>query len=146
MSGNQLYTHVSMRLVRCSQWTRSGSFPGPKRVRSWWGPMVLDRNVKRTADPERPLPVDINEAEETYLCVLVLGDQKLKDAVMEAYFHGGTVEQKCAALQCCKQTFYNRLERAYAELLGYMNDVAAGVPLPVRETAKREIVDTVRLF
>lgn len=142
----QLQTYVSMRLERCGRWARSGGFPGPQRVRSWWGPMVLDRNVKRTADPERQIPVDATEAEQTYYCVLALGDPNLIDVVIEAYFKGGTVDQKCRALHCCKQTYYNRLERAQTELIGYMNDAAAGLPLPRHRKQTKEMLTPLDSF
>lgn len=142
----QLQTYVMMRLNRCGAWARTGAFPGPKPLRSWWATIVLNGNVQQVADPDRPIRVDPTEAEQTYLCVLLLGDQKLKDAVIEAYFKGGTVDQKIRALHCCKQTYYNRLERAHAELLGYMNDLAAGVPLPHRTVVTEKDMDMVRLF
>ena len=146
MSGNQLHTYVMVRLNQCVDWMRSNAWPGPKRVRSWWGPMVLDRNVKRTADPDRPAVVNDSEAEETLRCIMAIEDSDLRSAVIEAYFEGGTVDQKVNALGCCRKTYYNRLERAYTEILGYMNDIAAGLPLPVRKSADSKDVDLVTLF
>jgi hypothetical protein len=61
--------------------------------------------------------------------VAVLEDD-LRNVIIETYVHGGAVEQIIEELGCCRQTYYNRLYRAYHHLLGYFNDLAAGVPLP----------------
>jgi DNA-directed RNA polymerase specialized sigma24 family protein len=63
-------------------------------------------------------------------CVCAL-ERDLHQAVMEEYTRTGTQEQKAKRCGCTAKTFCARLERAYRELLGLMNDQAAGLPLPV---------------
>jgi DNA-directed RNA polymerase specialized sigma24 family protein len=126
----QLHTYVESRLNRWSIWYLSGRRPGPDRVASWWGPMVLDRNVKSElrAQPK----VDPTETMETDRAVDALVFE-LRAAVHEVYLKGGTMEQKARALHCCRMTLHRRIERANITLLGYFNDQAAGVDLPMPE-------------
>ena len=88
----------------------------------------MARNVEKIGRAN--VAIDDTEAEETYRCVLSLGAPELRMAVFETYFKGGTMEQKARALGCSGKTLYNRLDRAYVELLGLFNDAAAGAPLP----------------
>lgn len=132
----QLHTYVESRLHRWSFWV-SASSSGPRRVISWWGPMILDRNVaQRGRRP--PAHVDPTEAEETELAVRALSGE-LRDAIVEHWLKGGTMEQKALKLRCTRVTMYARIERANAKLLGYMNDIAAHVPLPVPEPMRNKL-------
>jgi DNA-directed RNA polymerase specialized sigma24 family protein len=63
-------------------------------------------------------------------CVCAL-ERDLHQAVMEEYTRTGTQEQKAKRCGCCLATFKNRINKAHSELLGLMNDQAAGLPLPV---------------
>ncbi len=67
-------------------------------------------------------------------CVVALIDER-KLAVLECYATTGTREQKAKRLGCCLRTYEYRLEAAKIDLLGYLNDLAAGVPLPMKERA-----------
>lgn len=42
-----------------------------------------------------------------------------------------TVAQMARDLQCCRDTFYARVACGHREVMGFLNDIAAGVPLPV---------------
>lgn len=126
----QLTTYVEARLGRWSRWYRWGSDPTPRRTVSWYHKIVTEPNVEQIGRPDTACPVDIDEAEDTHKAVMALEPQ-LRDTVFEAYLRGGTVEQKCRVLGLrSRQSYYNRLASAYQELLGYLNDQAAGVPLP----------------
>ena len=124
----QIHTYVDARLSRWAAWYHSGTKPGPKRISSWWGPMILNRSVAQGNGGVARISFDPTECEETDRAVRHLGAE-LHAVIVEYWLKGGTVEQKCRALHCCKQTLYNRIERAKAELLGHMNDQAAGVEL-----------------
>jgi len=63
-------------------------------------------------------------------CVCALRDQ-LKQVIMLEFTRAGTQEQKAKLCSCHVNTYKNRLNAAYNELLGYLNDQAAGVALPV---------------
>lgn len=133
--GLQLHTYVESRLHRWRVWLNTGSNPTPKRVISWWGPSVLDRNVEQTGQPHE-VTVDVDEAVETDRTVRILPTD-LREAVFEVWTKGGTMAQKAKALHITRDGLYKRLDRAYPALLGYFNDQAAGVPLPACEPLLR---------
>lgn len=87
---------------------------------------MLDRNVEKVADPERRtmIKVDPTEAEETDRAVKKL-PYNMRECIHEKWLKRGTDEQRCRKLGISESTFYARLSRANAELLGYMNDIAA---------------------
>lgn len=66
-------------------------------------------------------------------CVVAL-EFELKQVIMESYTKTSTVKQKAAACGIEERMYYYRLSAAKRELLGYLNDMAAGVPLPVQQT------------
>lgn len=72
------------------------------------------------------------DAWEVERCVACL-DETLRSAVIEFYLKPGTCEQKARALRCCVRTLQNRIDRAQHEILGLLNDLAAGVLLPAQK-------------
>ena len=102
-------------LARWRVWYHAGLCPGPQRVISWWGPMILDRNVAACCRERPEAVVDPTEAEFTDRAVLRLPSM-LRNAVVEEWIREGTQHQKTQALRICRTTFYNRLERAYVEI------------------------------
>ena len=128
MIGLQLHTYVETRLARWRTWLNAGSRPGPRRVKSWWGPSLLDPHIGQSGRVVGP-KVDPTEAEETDRAVRAL-PYELRKAVLEVWTRGGTLTQKANALHCDRRTLYRRLERANTTLLGYFNDQAAGLALP----------------
>jgi hypothetical protein len=123
-------------MARLSRWViyclwRADSLtpsPGPKRVKSSMGLWLLGDGER---DPEPPVgrrqcPVDAVEGGITDLCVRQL-PQKLREAVIVSYLTTGTVEDKARDLGCDRATYFRRLNRAYAEMLGLFNDHEAGV-------------------
>ncbi len=135
----RIHTYVEGRLLRWSAWVNMTKALGPRRVVSWWGPMVMNPNVEQIP-VGRQVTVDAEEAEETELAVRAL-PRELRDAVTESWTRAGTMEQHALALHCSRVTLYARLERANVQLLGFMNDLAAGVPLPVPEPTKNILTD-----
>lgn len=67
---------------------------------------------------------------EVEQCVIALRNE-LKDAVMKRYTETGTKEQKAKRCGCCVRTYDNRVDTAHREVLGFLNDLAAGVELPI---------------
>ena len=130
------HIYVEARLGRWSVWCRWGPRPGPRRLRSSYGPMILDPNVEQIGRPSVQCPVDLSEAEETQRAVMAL-ERELRDAVCECYLEGGTIRQKSAILGITPRAFYYRLDRAYVRLLGYFNDLAAEIPLPCGNCPRR---------
>lgn len=133
-------SYVEARLGRWGlyqRWLRRGKLAGRATglapMGSWWYTIVMQPNVQgrgqAIAPPDKPCPVDREEADETTRCIAVLEDN-LRWWIVEAYVMMGTIEQQRNALGCCRWTYYSWRGRAYHELLGYFNDVAAGVPLP----------------
>jgi hypothetical protein len=124
-----LHTYVEARLGRWRLWYHWGQSPYPPRLASWYHKMLTEPNVEQIGRPDPSCPVDVEEAEQTHAAVMAL-DHDLRATVFEAYLKGGTVEQKIKALGVrSRQTYYDRLERAYIKLLGFFNDQAAAVPL-----------------
>lgn len=141
MIGLVSHTYVEARLGRWGlyqRWLRrGGSHPGPRPVISWYGPMVLDPHVQERGKgaaivPMSACPVDLDEARETTRCIAILKREQRK-IIVELYVWSARPVDVIKAVGCSKQTFYNRLYAGYADLLGYFNDVAAGVPLPAIE-------------
>lgn len=40
-----------------------------------------------------------------------------------------TLEQKLSHLGCCKKTYYNKIDKSHRLILGWLNDLAAGLAL-----------------
>lgn len=148
MIGVRIETYVTMRLQRWGIYQRwlahGGTDPRPARVRSWYGPMILDRLRQVSGKRRMPspyadaCPVEIDEARETQRCVRALdavypalSAPSIGEVLAECYVWGGTTEQKLSALRCCRDTYYRRLDLAHQELLGLFNDAASGRPLPM---------------
>lgn len=133
----QLHTYVEARLNRWRAWYLAGRRPGPERVISSWGPLILDRNVGGGDAAVKPVKVDPTEAIQTDKAVDALA-YDLRCAVHEVYLKGGTVEQKARSLGCHRDTVYDRISRANTKLLGYFNDQAAGISLPAPDRALKK--------
>lgn len=125
----QLHTYVESRLGRWRLWYHWGSRPGPRPVVSWYETIVLAPNVQGRGGDQSACPVDEQEAAATNAAVIAL-PEKYRAVVFENYLKGGTIDQQAKALGICRKTHYNRLEFAYTLLLGYFNDMEAGVALP----------------
>ena len=138
-------TYVMMRLNRWAVyciWRESllVRSPKPTRVRSWWG-LILSNRVhdpdRLPAQVVRPCPVDVVEAEETDRCVQSL-PEKLRCVIVLDYLTHMRKDERVRLMKpaACAKTYYNRLERAYDELLGLFNDAGAGMELPAAPSAR----------
>lgn len=124
-------------IFRCNRWgtyrrwvSQAGSSDAkPKHVRSWWGPVIQDRNTPQDwRDPRDVCPVDIPEAMETQSCIDAL-PKSLRDILLQEHVMRGTQAQKAHALGIDRVTFWRRCQRAYVILLGSFNDAGAGLPI-----------------
>lgn len=130
----QLHTYVMNRLLRWKLyviWCADARTPppGPKSVKSWWLSIVQRPNVRMPAPSmvqRAACPVDEIECGIIQLCIEQLPEH-LRDVVLLGYLASGTAEDKARELGCCRATYFNRLNAAYAELLGLLNDHEAGV-------------------
>jgi|GEM_PF-2980518 len=79
-------------------------------------------------------------------CVCALIPER-REAIEACYetdkrFRFMTIKQKATAMDVHKNTYYNRLELAMKDILGFLNDLAAGIPVTpytVRTSALNEI-------
>lgn len=82
-----------------------------------------------TSDYTPDIDEEVNEMDE---CVRALG-RNYPELYRVIYFHylrpDLKTEDKLAQLDCCKQTFYNRIGIAHQYLLGWLNDLAAGIKI-----------------
>lgn len=131
--GVQLHTYVEKRLLAWMLYVRwsDDAFtrdPTPQSVKSWWLTIVMRPNVRMQRSPEvrRDCPVDEIECGVTQLCLQQL-PRHLCDAVLLCWLANGTAEDKARELGCCRATYFNRLNAAYAELIGLLNDHESGV-------------------
>lgn len=108
----------------------------PRKVKSWWGPLVHDRNMGMGDDRIRSdrCPVDIAEALETARCIHALPDT-LRGAILEEHVIGGTQAEKCEQLEIERTTLWRRRQAAYHRLLVMFHLEAAGLPVNEDEDA-----------
>lgn len=66
-------------------------------------------------------------------CVLALIPER-RYAVMQSFTVSSTKEQKAKACGCCIRTFDSRLSSAVRDILGLLNDLAAGLAIGQPET------------
>ena len=121
-------SYVATRLNQWAQWVmrrNDGGIGYPKKV-----PYInfVDRSEFGSSTPE--LQEDCFDVEKCVMAVRVVNNE-LHEVIYLAYIvNNMTIEQKLKLLGCCKQTYYNRLDRAHHMVLGYLNDLAAGINLP----------------
>ena len=113
------------------------------RLCKWGEWVVRGRNIGRNGYPHqttfaRLMPhggsadwsplLDV-EAEEVEQCVLRL-EKARRDLVRKYYTRTVTIAMLAREMGCVEQTIYNRIAIAQQEVMGYLNDLAAGVELP----------------
>lgn len=75
------------------------------------------------------VPVNDIECKDIDTCVCALRPE-LKQAVIEAYTRVGTVETAAKRCGVSPRTLFRRLDMAHYMILGWLNDLAAGIPVP----------------
>lgn len=120
-------TYIDYRLSRWAIWVLRSVDHGigfPKQV-SYIS--MMPRTGQSTNSPE--FEQDAYDIDRCVLAVKVVNKQ-LHQVLDLAYLRYMTEEQKLKAANCCKKTFYNRLNRAQQLVLGYLNDIHAGCAIP----------------
>lgn len=82
--------------------------------------------------PPRGDYVPINDLEccATDKCVVAL-NPALQKAVTEFYCRTGTTPaQKARYCGCSERTLYYRIDESHRQILGYLNDLSCGIPVP----------------
>lgn len=128
----QLNTYVKQRLNDWSIWLYWGNSGKPQRVVSWYEKVVMAPNVQGRGGDNSVCPVNEEDAYETHRAVSALVPY-LRDTVVEFYTKAGTADHKARQLGIGRQHLYDRLNTAENKILGYLNDLAAGVALPAPE-------------
>lgn len=57
-------------------------------------------------------------------------DEILRQAIFAFYTGKGTIDQRARDCDCSFKTLYRRIDQAHVQLLGWLNDEAAGVQHP----------------
>lgn len=123
-----LDTYVTSRLVQWANWRArrlDGGTGYPKK-----SAFVINQASSGFWSPEMDgqcFDVD------AVVCALL---PERKEVLMKCYTETGTKEQKAKRCGCCVRTYDTRIEMAHRDVLGYLNDLAAGVPLPVVKVSK----------
>lgn len=118
--------HINARLTMWARW-RCGSGSSNR------SPFPI-YNLPKSPDPDDApprgsfVPIVPLECGETDRCIVALHPD-LRAVVEAFYLWVGPMDQKCRALGCCEKTAYNRLYRAQDDIMGYLNDLSAGVPV-----------------
>ena len=116
--------YIDAQLVRWSAWLHTGRTRlGYPRQAAFVGAMGGGRGSAAS------LPDD----EALAICTAIAAlDPQLK-ATVECYYRSMqscTGEQIGKHLGCSKRTVYDRIDRAHVCIMGFMNDIAADVPVP----------------
>lgn len=128
----QLNTYVKQRLAEWAVWLYWGNSGKPARVVSWYEKVVMAPNVQGRGTDSGVCPVSESAAYETHKAVSALAPY-LRDTIVEFYTKAGTADHKARQLGIGRQQLYDRLNTAENKVLGYLNDLAAGVALPTPE-------------
>jgi hypothetical protein len=116
--------HINARLEMWARW-RCGSGSAN------YSPYPI-YNMPKSADahdapPRRSfVPIVPIECSVTDKCIVALPPE-LRDVVEVFYLWTVPMDQKAKALGCCEKTVYNRLYRAQDDIMGYVQDLSAGV-------------------
>lgn len=128
----QLHTYVEHRLACWVIWLHWGSSGKPAGVVSWYDKMVMAPNVQGRGGDTQPCPVDEADAYDTNLAVGALADH-LRAAIVAHWRWAGTAEMKARDLGISRDQFYTRIATANGKILGYLQDIEAGIALPKPE-------------
>lgn len=126
-----IYDYAAHRLHQWGQWRirRDDSGLGyPKQV-AWFDNLPKGGFVQFSPDVK-------DECFEVEACVIAVlaTNPKMYQVIMLTYCElNVTVEQKAKKLNCCIQTYYNYIGQANRMVLGYLNDLACDIKLPVPE-------------
>lgn len=116
-----MIVYVNSRLVSWAEWVASGR----KVVGLGYPSQCAYTRMAAHGGQHRGAEFD-EDAWEVEQAVNRL-DNDLQQMVMEFYLSTTTVEIMARNLHCHRDTVYARLHRAHHEILGHLNDIAAGI-------------------
>ena len=134
----QLTTYIDKRLSDWSEWLTWGAGVGPQRVVSWYEKVVMAPNVQGRGGDSQPCPVNESDAYQMHLAIAALSEH-LRHTIWECYRWSGTAEMKARRLRISRDQYYARLALSKHKLLGYLNDIEAGLPLPAPEPCHKNV-------
>lgn len=117
--------YINGRLVKWGEWMVRGGNAGKN---GYPGQAAFMRMVP-SSEPSSWSPLLDTEAEEVNQCVLRLSPDR-KRLVTVYYMRTATADMVARELGCCKKTLFNRLALAHEDIMGMLNDLAAGLKLP----------------
>lgn len=132
----QLTTYIDKRLNDWSEWLTWGAGVGPQRVVSWYEKVVMAPNVQGRGGDSQPCPVNEGDAYQVHLAIGALAEH-LRDTIWECYRYSGTADMKAKRLGISRDQYYARLALSKNKLLGYLQDIEAGIPLPAPEVSHK---------
>lgn len=115
-----MIVYVNDRLNRWAEWCMCG-----RRVVGLGFPTQCAYTRLSGSNGRVSAPEFDDEAWQTEQAVRRL-DAQLRNVVMVFYLEAGDGLIKSKRLHCSRDTMYARLQRAHNELIGHMNDLAAG--------------------
>ncbi|MDR5170716.1 hypothetical protein IHQ56_02685 [Methylobacillus flagellatus] len=127
-----LTTYIDFRLLQWAEWRarREDSGVGfPKQS-------AFVRMQTQHGKFEAWTPAMNDEAAEIDQCICALIAVR-QEVIMQMYTRTSTIKQKADECFCSERTFFNRLHAAKVDILGYLQDLAAGMSLPVRGPVKK---------
>lgn len=126
-------TYIQNRLVAWAIWSerRDGGGLGFKKKVSWH---TETHGTAFAGTPE--FSEECNDIDKCVVALHVENEQLYQVIMLEYRMPWMTLPKKLKQLGCCKQTYYNKIPMAHRQILGYLNDIAAGVKLPVFDVKK----------
>lgn len=118
--------YVDKRLQLWARWRSQGRVL-PMIARPSWHNLVPVGTEGKPA--EAFVPLNDVECKDVDTCVCALRPD-LAEAVIAAYCRIGTVETAARAVGVSKATLFRKLDLAHYQILGWLNDLAAGIPVP----------------
>jgi hypothetical protein len=114
--------YIDKRLQQWAIWRISGKVL-PVIARSSW------QALSGQSEARAMVPTNDIECKDIDTCVCAL-EPDLKLTVLEAYTRVGTVETAAKRCGITPRTLFRRLDKAHYQILGWLNDLAAGIPVP----------------
>lgn len=136
-----MIAYIHQRLVQWGDWVVRGRNEG----RNGYPGQAAFARLMPSSEASAWSPLLDVEAEEVDQCVRRL-EAPRRDLVIRYYTRTITSVMLARELGCCEKTLFNRMTIAHNEILGMLNDLAAGVDLPplvvVNALGFKKAVDT----
>jgi hypothetical protein len=120
--------YINARLNMWARWRSGARFSSS---RSPYPIYNLPKSPEADDAPPKQSFVPIREEECWHVdkAVCALRPER-RDLIEVFYLWVIPMDQKFKACGCCSSTFYDRLHAAHQDILGYLLDLEAGVPVP----------------